>query len=261
MERKIISVVFASPQYIEVLAFKYVILSLNHYQNLFEFCFPDVEQQLTVSKQYKKPELMNYCKSTIENINIDSAYYIFLINRKIEGNYFSICDDNIAVLTTEKWEKYFSPPSVFEYIIDSMIANILMMDTNYELQFHKNTLGCIFDYKELKTQIRANILLGYICDVDKNMIVNKYGEEYFKQIKHIVSQSWFGDINNRGDIAYNLKHCFKVDINKDSGFDKSSYEKVKEKFVELPFSIIIIIIAAIVSMITSYIVNYFLGIK
>lgn len=261
MERKLISVVFASPQDIEVTAFKYVILSLNRYQNLFEFCLPDVEQQLIVSKKYKKPELMDYCKSAIKNINIDSAYYIFLINRKIEGNYFSICDNNIAVLTTEKWEKYFSPPSVFEYIIDSMIANILVMDTDYELQFHTNTLGCIFDYKRLKTQIRANILLGYICDADKNKIVNKYGEEYFKQIKHIISQSWFGDIKNRGDIAYNLKHCFKVDINKDSGFDKSTYEKVKEKFVELPFSFTIIIITAIVSAVTSYIVYYLLGIK
>lgn len=261
MERIIISVVFASPQDIEIAAFKYVILSLNQYQNLFEFCFPDLERELPKSKLYQKKDLMKFCKSAIKDIHIDSAYYIFLINRKIEGNYFSICDGNISVLTTEKWERYFSPPSVFEYIVDSMIANILAMGSNDEITFHENTLGCILDYKRIKTQIRANILLGYICDTDKNNIIKKYGEEYYNQIRLIVSKQWFGDINNRGDIAYNLKHCFKINMNKDSGIEKSFYEKVKDKFVELPFSIAILIITAIISIITSYIVYYFLNIK
>lgn len=261
MDRKLINVFLISKQNIEVLAFKYVILSLNNHQNIFEFCFPDVENQLPLSKETTKDALMSYCKSTVEQSNVGASYHIFLIKQNITGNYFSVCDDNIAIITTDKWEKYFSPPSVYEYIIASMIANILVMDTNYEILFHKNTLGCIFDYKRLKTQIRANILLGYICDYDKSKIISKYGEEYFHQLKHIISQKWFGEIKKRGDIAYNLKHCFKIDINKDSGFEKSFYEKAKDKFVELPFSIVILIITALISAITSYIVYNILGIK
>jgi hypothetical protein len=261
VDRILVNVYLASHQNIDVLGFKYVILSLNNHQNLFEFCFPDVEEQLTSSNEVSKVDLVNFCKSTINLVNIEASYHIFLIRQKITGNYFSVCEENIAIITTDKWEKYFSPPSVFEYIIDSMIANILVMNSENDILFHSNTFGCIWDYKRLKSQIRANIILGYICDHDKNKIIRKYGEEYFNQIQNIVSQKWFGEIKNRGDIAYNLKHCFKIDINKDSGFKKSFWEKTKDKFVELSFSIVILILTAIISIITSYIVYHFLGIK
>ena len=70
--------------------------------------------------------------------NIDC--WIGITSEAIDGNYFFLTKDkhssrsgkNIGIITSEKWERRFSPPSLFEYIVMSVLACSLYF-LNYDL--------------------------------------------------------------------------------------------------------------------------------
>ena len=99
---------------------------------------------------------------------------------------------------------------------------------------HSDTRGCVADFTRNKFDDRIDIVLGYICNEHKAEIIEIFGDEYLKETTLILERKWIGNIEEKNSVAYNLKHIFKCDINKDSGFNKSWIDKVKEKFYDLP---------------------------
>jgi len=99
---------------------------------------------------------------------------------------------------------------------------------------HPDMRGCIADLTRQKYQDRIAITLGYVCEEHKENILQVYGEEYLKQFSYVIGRKWIGKIDENGSIAYNLRHIFKFNINKDSGFNKNWWDKIKDKFYEIP---------------------------
>ena len=50
-----------------------------------------------------------------------------------------------------------------------------------------------------------------------------------------------------GSVAYSLKNFFKVDLNKDTGFYKTFWERAKEYLPEVPKEAILIIATAVIT--------------
>lgn len=249
MNRKVVSILLTSKPNYDEFAFKYFLLSLNKIQNYYEFIFPEIREYYHAGRHYDGNELFNLfekeVKSAIQRYSETKPdYLINVITPSFGKNLFFRSEGNVAFITTDTWEKYFSPPSLFEYLSHCIIGCLSFME-NMNLSSHHDTKGCCLDYTYFKTDNRVVIVLGYICDNCKQKIINGMGKEYFVEIMRIISREWIGNINDFGSTAYNLKNFFDFDINKDSGFNKTFWEKTKDHLHEIPKDITVGAVALI----------------
>jgi len=53
-------------------------------------------------------------------------------------------------------------------------------------------------------------------------------------MKLVISRKWIGTVSDIGSVAFDLKHFFRFDIDRHSGFNKTFWERSRAKFDELP---------------------------
>ncbi len=274
--RIIVSIYFLEEPTFNGTACKYAILYLNSLQSTFEFQFPENESHLdlyNITEDQKKltetlkktglnfnnlPNFFRFQNFLYDNNFAENAIcHVGIINKPIDGNLFFESWINMAIITTHNWNKLFSPPSIFEYIIHCLNASMVQLVTS--TGSHKETRGCVVDYTAFKDDDKVDITLGYICNSCSSKIKETSGEEFLQSIKIIASRNWIGSVDKSNSFAYNIKKYYKVDIEKDSGFNKSYWEKAIEHFPELPLEILKTIINPIVTVIVTLGILYLTG--
>ncbi len=246
-------------------AFKYFVLYVNQIQNTYEFFFPDLDNYI-FSKS--KKEKVNWSLSLREVRNfkdleeIQSDHCISIITNSFDNNYFFNTESDCSIITTDVWDKHFSPPSLFEYLLHciytcliySQVKSTEITDEQMVMNIgsHKDTRGCIADFTRQKYDDRIDIMLGYVCDEHQTEIKEYYGEEYLTDLKYVIERNWIGDLETKNSPAFNLKHIFKFNIFKDSGFDKTLWDKIKGEFHEIPGTLISEVIKLLLTVIITY---------
>ena len=86
------------------------------------------------------------------------------------------------------------------------------------------------------------------------LIKEYYGEKYLNELQFVLSRIWIGKLEEQNSIAYNLNHIFNVNLNRDSGFNKKWIDKIKDKFYEIPGTLL----GEILKVILTAIIVYFL---
>lgn len=120
MERLKIAILFGTEPNFDDDAFKYFILYVNQIQNTYEFFFPDNGNFVFTEKKTSKIEF-NSCLQKVtdfvlsEKINAD--HFISIITNSFNNYYFFNASKECSVITTDVWDKQFSPPSLFEYLL------------------------------------------------------------------------------------------------------------------------------------------------
>jgi hypothetical protein len=256
MARQTVALTLSTPTNYDVLAFRYFILSLNKLQSIYEFSFPDLPPSFE-GEVCSEDEILDKSASFHAGIAPKTDYLIVITTCGIEGNLFFTSRGSVAVITTDTWEAYFSPPSLFEYLLHCISASLLFMHPSLNLTSHFDTRGCVLDFTRLKADDRIDIALGYICDSDCAHIVANVGEDFLNQIRLVISRGWIGTIQEEGSVAYNLKHLFRFDITRDSGFNKTFWERAKTKFDEAPFEFLKIFIQAVIAFLLAALLFYF----
>jgi len=247
MTRRVVSILLTSRPNYDEFALKYFLLSLNKVQSYYEFAFPEMHNYYYVRRYYDTDALFVSFEEQVRgriHFEREPDYLINIVTSTIGENLFFECRGNIAFITTDTWEKYFSPPSLFEYLSHCVITSLLFMNESVDLQSHRDTKGCCSDYTFFKMNDKVDIALGYICDECREAIISGTGEEYLAEMMHIISREWIGDINNFATVPYNLKNFFKFDINKDSGFNKTFWDRAKDQFHEIPKEVVVLAIGA-----------------
>ena len=252
MDRLKIAILFGTKPNFESDALKYFILYLNKIQKTYEFFFPDVTDY-----PFKKRKKVNFetshdtIKEYTQNKELVADHFITIITNSFDNNYFFNAEQKTSIITTDIWNKYFSPPSLFEYLLHCIYTCLIYSQIRpsgqppltekqilINIGSHEDTRGCIADFTRKKNDDRIDITLGYICDEHKQEISEFYGNDYLEEIQQITERNWIGSLEEQNSVAYNLKHIFKVNINRDSGFNKNWWDKIKEKFYEIPGSLI-----------------------
>jgi hypothetical protein len=258
--RKIVALITASEPNYDLYAAKYFLLYLNKIQNYYEFTFPEMRNYYYDLEYYKADDLFNSFKNDISSkieIGYEPDYIINIITARFGANLFFECRQNVAFITTYAWDKYFSPPSLFEYMLHCVVASLLFMHEGLNLSSHHDTRGCYLDYTYYKSDDKVDITLGYLCDKCKSKIISEISEDYYKEINKMINREWIGDVACYGTVAYNLKKFFKVDLDRDSGFNKTFWEKAKEHFEEIPKEVIVGLISAFIgAMITLFFTQF-----
>jgi hypothetical protein len=256
-QRKKVAVLLTSKPNFDAFALKYFILSLNKIQSTYEFVFPEINTSFYDKKYYTRDSLFSSFSEVNKHIGFEGKpdYFINIIKSRIEQNLFWECRSNVAFITTDLWERLFSPPSLFEYLLHCISATLIVFKTG--LGSHTETRGCVLDYTKYKMDDKVDISLGYICDNCKKTIAEGVGLDYLEDISIMISRSWVGDIDTFDSVAYNLKRFFKFDINKDSGFNKTFWERAKEHFPEIPKEAILMLISVIIGAVIVWLSNHF----
>lgn len=273
MERIKVTIILGAEPNFDKDAFEYFILNVNKIQSVYEFSFPDIcdNKGNHIYPEFSNAEKkINYSKSLetfddfVKARNIISDHSIAIITKSFENNYFFNTALNSSVITTDVWEKHFSPPTLFEYLLHSiytclMYSKIVPNDRVLEkeqleinMRSHSDMRGCIADLTRQKYQDRIAITLGYICEDHQEKILKVYGKEYLEQFLNVISREWIGKIDENGSVAYNLRHIFKFNINKDSGFNKTRWEKFQSKFYEIPGTLTGEVLKVLITVILTY---------
>jgi hypothetical protein len=263
--RKKVAVFFISETDFDPYACKYLILSLNeaNFQSCFEFQFPEFNTEISgilpkkddYEVSYLFEEFSRYVNRSEKDASTRSDYYIGITNVKMGGedDFFWVTKENKAIITTKHWQKKFSPPSVFEYIISSIAGCLAIVSSRSlptgEVKEHQVTRGCFLDYAYNKKDNKVDVALGYVCDECRVHLQNSIGKEATSCIEGMCSRKWLGEVEEFGSPAHNLKKFFKVDLDKDTGFYKTFWEKVKDSLPDLPREAIIALLAAIFGVI------------
>ena len=250
MERLRVFILFGTKPNFDKDAFKYFILYVNKIQNTYEFSFPDVADfpfnyKGDVEFESSQKKLSKFISSK----KLKADHFITIITNSFNNNFFFNAEHKASIITTDVWEKSFSPPSLFEYLLHCIYSCLIYSQVKPDLSeisdeqllinigSHPDTRGCIADFTRQKTDDRIDIALGYVCEEHKKELEDYYGREYLHEVQRIIERNWIGDIDTKNSVAYNLKHFFRFDINKDSGFNKSLWDEIKDKFYELPGSL------------------------
>jgi hypothetical protein len=263
-----IGIIFGTKPNFNHEAFKYFILSVNKFQKTYEFFFPDVSTfpfEMGIVDFQTSHETAN---TFIQNNRLTADHFITIITNSFNNNFFFNARQRTSIITTDIWEKRFSPPSLFEYLLHCIYTCLIYSQvvpadcvlTNEQLIInigsHPETKGCIADFTRRKADDRIDITLGFICEEHKELITKFYGTDYYNELLTIISREWIGGIEQNNSVAYNLKHIFKFNIYKDSGFNKTLWDKIKEKFYEIPGSITgEIIKIALTALLTYYLIK------
>ena len=264
MKRLKIAILFGTKPNFDKYAFKYFILYLNKIQKTYEFHFPDISKFPFESGEIDFKSSHEKVNSFIEKNNLKGDHFISIITNSFNNNYFFNAEKNTSIITTDVWDKHFSPPSLFEYLLHCIYTcliysqvlprEIKLSENQLKINIvsHSETKGCIADFTRQKFDDRVDIMLGYICEEHSNEIATYYGEDYLKEIQLVIERKWIGDLEEKNSVAYNLKHIFKMNINKDSGFNKTLWEKIGEKFYEIPGTLTEEILRLVITVIITY---------
>lgn len=275
MGRLKIAILFGTEPNFDKDAFKYFILYVNKIQSYYEFHFPDVMnypfEKGIVDFKSSHDKVSNFIKER----NLTADHFIAIITNSFSNNFFFNAERLTSIITTDIWDKEFSPPSLFEYLLhciytcliySQVVPNDTILTPDQALiniGSHRDTRGCIADFTRQKYDDRVDIALGYICEEHTNEITLYYGEKYLKDLQTVINRKWIGSIEEKDSVAYNLKHIFKLNINKDSGFNKNCWDKIKDKFYEIPGSLTSDILKfGLTALLTYYLIKWgFINVK
>jgi len=185
----------------------------------------------------------------------DYRYIISIITSSIKGSKYLSVKNPHAWITTRDWQKRFSPPSLFEYLVHAIMRAILSMN---DLESHEDTFGCCRDYTRKKHDTRGDITLGYLCDKHKNQLKQKRGEDYTSDVLQILSGRWIGSNAKHGSVAYNLMRSFRFNLDRDSGFNKTPWDHLRDFFHDASTKAILVVITAALTFIVTYVLRGFL---
>jgi hypothetical protein len=270
--RKKVAIIYGPDIDFNELGFEYYILQLNKLQSIYEFCFPDVDDELFTGFDPVKDDLFTFFhaardqeKKDVENGDEEQVYieeghpqyYIIIIGSKIKGDLFMNWEDegDTALITTNRWEKDYSPPSVFEYLLNSICSVLILIDKKNDIETHLVTRGCAMDYTRIKDNVKIDATIGYLCDDCQKKIEKGKGIDFLNELKKMVDRAWAGDINTFESVSYNMKKYFKFNIDKDSGFNKSFWEKARDHFDEAPKDIIVAFVGAVVGAVIALLLH------
>jgi hypothetical protein len=229
----------------------FFLLSTNSLQKSFQFSFPTT---LDVST-YQQARARIRSGSAICSPSHDA--YVFVTSRFIEGNLFWDNEGQIGEVTTAKWDRYFSPPSVFEYLFHSILC-IAICAFVHNIQTHREyTIGCQFDYARLKEHVRTGIALGHLCDQHLSQIRDQLGEVVLQDVLMLFSFSWLGNTDDRASVAGKMLDYFRFDLKRHSGYKRRFWERVQSNIDTLWFDIIKEIFKGIVLIVIAYLLFKF----
>jgi hypothetical protein len=187
-----------------------------------DFCIGIISERIVIKNQ-KNDELLS------------DKYFMTIGN---ERSY------PVSLISSYLWDRNYSPPSLFEYLINSVLISTLFstfLYFDYRLNFHvTESSGCIFDITGRKSDRKILVSNSNICplceskikELERKINPEKVDTSLYDIIKKILAMDWIGDITKRNTPLYNLQRNYGYNVDRNSGFNKKWWEKIRDNIFE-----------------------------
>lgn len=202
-------------------------------------------------------------------------YWIAITSEELLENLFlntikiksSTSGKRLWVITSHDWERYMCPPSLFEYICISVFTCILhsiFSQFRYPMSEHKGTKGCIFDWTGHKPHRRILVSNPNLCSWCENRLSNLERSiltatgtksALYQDVNKILSKEWMGSTEKKESPIYNLKKNYRYDIDRNSGFYKKWWERIRDKIEDHSITAIVTMLGVIATAIFLNLLN------
>lgn len=226
-----IAVWMEGPQEVDELGFMFFLVGANTVQASLRFHFPDPPDELDYATA--RARLLSGCPIHSEHYQA----HVFITSRPIEGNLFWLAQGPVVLITTATWERHFAPPSLFEYLLHSILCAVTTGLSEGVESHDEFTMGCQFEYTRIKAHDRIDIALGYICEDHARQIQTEFGDRYLNDLRLLFSFGWLGRVDEPGTLASRLRAYFGQDLQRDSGYSKRFWERIRPNLDALWFDI------------------------
>ena len=240
------------------IACSHLLLQMNFVQNTFDFQIIDYFVRDDCTKNILKwfddkiTEFQNKNDKDMQAYRID--YWIGITSEKLGGGRFienryndkSNSAKMIWIITSDIWEKSLSPPSLFEYIAMTIyLCSLRSLSQEFDgklyLHMQLKTKGCLFDFTKRKQHRRITVSSPNFCFYckwrvknleEKIMKTKKIDLPLLKESESILSKKWMGRIDEIDSPIYNLKKNYGYDLDRNSGFYKTNWEKFRDSIYD-----------------------------
>ncbi len=250
LPRTQVAVHVADPNQIEYDAFKMFMTMSNGHQRLAEFCFPNSDRppvpQLGTSFDDSERETIKKVIRHFKDDFEEFEYNVVIVREPICGNFFYVGEDNFLIITTHTWERYFSPPSVFEYLFGYIACEVIAFQLNKSIS-HSWTAGSLFDFSYHKADARIGIVSSYLSD-DVRQVLKMKSDHYLEAAQEMISQDWIGEIDDSTSLSHKLYKYHRYDIDRQSGFNKSFMQKFTDKGPDISLEMVRLVLESLIAV-------------
>jgi hypothetical protein len=248
---KRVAVWLEGEQEFDELAFMFFVLGANTAQDSVQFHFPDPQGVIDFSRARERLSAGQAIAPTFD-------LHVFITASPV-GSLFWESYWPAVHLTSSKWERSFAPPSLFEYLLTSMLraATFYFADLHSHREF---TMGCQFEYMRIKAHNRVDTALGFICPDHKRDIRERVGEVYLADLETLFAFRWLGHVDEPGSLASQLRAYFGQDLSRDSGYRKRFWERAQANVDTLWFDFAKETFKALILIVTTFLLIRF-GLK
>jgi hypothetical protein len=197
-------------------ALRYLLLSMNSVQDIFELEFVPFDNQdsflqpLLGNVPTERPasgQMLEFHHRQMRHFREVAAQYEqptdppdclqIISTAKFSDNYFYTSNGFVSVIALGGWRRAMAPPSILEFIQTLVLQSVLFVICP-NLDTHLGTRGCLMDFSAELSDARQKVLAGHICRECESRISACGYPGLARELRPLLSKSWLG---NSADVA------------------------------------------------------------
>jgi uncharacterized membrane protein len=209
-----VRIIFLEEPEFDKYAFLYIMYELNRLQRSWRFkvdldLFNETELDVMDRKRCSgiRDKAMCYARVTYQGKPL-----IAITSESFEQNFFWQNQGEASVISTFRWKEFYAPPSIYEYLAYSVIAQTITIHLNEHgesLMRRKNAYyGDWLEFASRRNAIRAEILAAHLSRDGENLLMNCFGAEYMTTTSKLLRLDWLRSER----VIKNLEKHFNVKL-------------------------------------------------
>lgn len=209
-----VRIIFLEEPEFDKYAFLYTMYELNRLQRSWRFkvdldLFNETELDVMDRKRCSgiRDKAMCYARVTSQGKPL-----IAITSESFEQDFFWQNEGEASVISTFKWNEFYAPPSIYEYLAYSVIAQAITIHLNEHgesLMRRKNAYyGDWLEFASRRNAIRAEILAAHLSRDGENLLMNCFGAEYMTTSSKLLRLDWLRSER----VIKNLEKHFNVKL-------------------------------------------------
>jgi hypothetical protein len=164
--------------------------------------------------------------------------------------YIYTVKSDVHIITSKDWEKNYCPPSLFEYLVLAVFiccGRSLIPDLVNKLTESGKSIptdphdslgmtGCLCDKNTPPDEWRiriSNPSICFPCKARLKLIEKEIPHKgLVEQIDRVLSRKWMGSPDSRDTPLYNLRKNYGYNVDHNSGFNKTWFEKISDNIAD-----------------------------
>lgn len=202
---------------INLTALKYLLLSLNVRQRLFEYEFLPCDsndpflrflsEKGLVNRKSARDRVQGFVERHRTFLSTQNSifklqeeppdYFILITMVKFDDNYYSMRKDQLSVLALGNWERSMAPPSILEFLLSLTIREtVAAVSKRLGGSIHLGTKGCLFDFTRSLDEVKFKVLHAFVCDYCRAQLQAEGFLNYADELVRILDKEWLGRTSN-----------------------------------------------------------------